>query len=61
MLLDNVSDARCWRSGLAAFVKSDFGLYGVVGGMMVVVLMAFAMGQVRGGIAAGMNVRQAYK
>ena len=45
----------------AAVGKSEFGLYDAVGGMMVVVLMAFAMGQVRGGIAAGMNVRQAYK
>ena len=32
--------------------KSEFGLYGVVGGMMVVVLLAFAMRRGHGGIAA---------
>ena len=52
MLLDNVSDARCWRSGLAAEGKSEFGLIGVVGGMMVIELLAGKMRLVRGGIAA---------
>ena len=40
--------------------KSEFGVCGVVGGMMVVVLLAFAMRRVRGGIAAVMDVRQTY-
>ena len=29
-------------------MKSDFGLHGVVGGMTVIVLLAFAMRQSRG-------------
>ena len=32
----------------AAVGKSEFGLYGVVGGMTVIVLLAFAMRQSRG-------------
>ena len=31
-----------------ALGKTDFGLYGVVGGMMVIALLAFTMRQVRG-------------
>ena len=31
---------------LAALGKTDFGLYGVVGGMMVIALLAFTMRQV---------------
>ena len=38
---------------LAAFVKSDFGLYGVVGGMMVIELLAGTMRLDRGRFAAG--------
>ena len=37
---------------LAAVGKMDFGLYGVVGGMTVMALLAFTMRPVRGGIAA---------
>ena len=33
---------------LAALGKTDFGLYGVVGGMMVIALLAFTMRLVRG-------------
>ena len=36
----------------AALVKTDFGLYGVVGGMMVIALLAFTMRPVRGRNAA---------
>ena len=32
--------------------KSEAGLYGVVGGMMVIVLLAFTMILVRGGVTA---------
>ena len=61
MLLDNVSDARCWRSGLAAEGKSEFGLIGVVGGMMVIELLAGTMRRGRGGIAAVEDdIRQTY-
>ena len=42
---------------LAAFVKSDFGLYGVVGGMMVSELLAGTMRLERGGIAASVSDR----
>ena len=44
--------ARCWRSGLAAAEKSEFGVCGVVGGKMVIELLAGAMRSVRGRIAA---------
>ena len=33
---------------LAALGKADFGLYGVVGGMMVIALLAFTMRLLRG-------------
>ena len=39
---------------VAALGKSELGWCGVVGGMMVVVLLAFAMRLVRDGIAAEM-------
>lgn len=45
---------------VAALVKSEFGLYGVIGGMMVVVVLAYPMRLARGEIVAGMNVRQTY-
>ena len=32
--------------------KTDFGSYGVVGGMTVIVMLAYIMRKVRGGIAA---------
>lgn len=32
--------------------KSEFGLYGVAGGMTVIELLAYTMRSVRGGIAA---------
>ena len=38
---------------LAALGKTDFGVSGVVGGMMVIELLAGAMRLERGGIAAG--------
>mgnify|MGYP003302429131 CR=1 FL=1 len=37
---------------LAAAEKSEFGVCGVVGGMMVIELLAYTMRSVRGGIAA---------
>ena len=37
---------------LAALGKTDFGLYGVVGGMMVIALLAFTRRQVRARLAA---------
>ena len=40
------------RWALAAVGKSEFGLYGVVGGMAVIELLACAMRSVRGRIAA---------
>ena len=40
--------------------KSEFGVCGVVGGMMVVELLAGTMRLVRGGIAAVEDMRQAY-
>ena len=40
---------------LAALGKTDFGLYGIVGGMMVVVVVAFAMRLACGGSAAAMR------
>ena len=45
---------------VAALVKSEFGLYGVIGGMMVVVVLAYPMRLARGEIVSGMNVRQTY-
>ena len=36
------------RWGVAALGKTEFGLYGVGGGMMVITLLAFTMRQVRG-------------
>ena len=38
--------------GLSALGTSEFGLYGVVGGKMVIELLAGTMRLVRGGIAA---------
>ena len=40
--------------------KSEFGLCGVVGGMMVIELLAGTMRLDRGGIAAVEDMRQAY-
>ena len=37
---------------MRAVVKSEFGLYGVVGGMMVIELLAGTMRLERGGIVA---------
>lgn len=48
------------RGGIAAAGKSEFGLCGVVGGMAVIVMLAYTMRFVRGRIAAVMNVRQTY-
>ena len=45
------SDCRCV---LAAAGKSEFGLYGVVGGMTMIELLASGMRQMRGGIVAVM-------
>ena len=45
---------------LAALGKSEFGLGSVVGGMIVVVLLPFAMRLSRGRIAAVEDMRQAY-
>ena len=45
------------RGGLAALGKTDFGLYGVVGGMMMAALLA-EMRMVRGTSAAVLNARQ---
>ena len=39
--------------------KSEFGVCGVVGGMMGIEMLAGTMRRGRGGIAAEMNVRQA--
>ena len=46
----------CWP----AFGKSELGLCGVVGGMMVIELLAGAMRRGRGRIAAVEDMRQAY-
>ena len=51
------SDCRCV---LAAAGKSEFGLIGVVGGMTVIVMLAYTMRLLRGGIAAVEDMRQAY-
>ena len=45
---------------LAALGKTDFGLYGVVGGMTVIVMLAYTMRLLRGGISAVEDMRQAY-
>lgn len=42
---------------LAALGKTDFGLYGVIGGMTVIALLAYTMWSVRGRIAAVGDVR----
>ena len=39
---------------LAALGKTDFGLYGVVGGMTVIVMLAYTMRLVHGGIGVGL-------
>ncbi len=44
----------------AAAEKSEFGVCGMVGGMMVIELLAGKMRLDRGGIAAVMNARQTY-
>ena len=48
------------RRVLAALGKTDFGLYGVVGGMMVIALLAFTMRLVCGGstVASNLSMRQ---
>ena len=43
-----IQDWTSCRWVLAALGKTDFGLYGVVGGMMVIALLAFTMRPVRG-------------
>ena len=45
---------------LAALGKSEPGLYGVVGGITVIVMLAYTMRLLRGGIAAVEDMRQAY-
>ena len=45
---------------LQALGQVDFGLYGLVGGLTVVVLATISMKLVRDRIAAVMNVRQTY-
>ena len=45
---------------VAALGKSEFGVCGVVGGMMVIELLAGTMRRGRGGIAAVEDMRQAY-
>jgi len=46
---------------MRAVVKSEFGLYGVVGGMTVIELLAGTMRRGRGGIVAGeYDMRQTY-
>ena len=44
--------AGCWRCGRSAVGKSEFGVCGVVGGKMVIELLAGTMRLERGGIAA---------
>ena len=51
---------RNCRWVLAALGKTDFGLYGVVGGMTVIVMLAYTMRLLRGGISAVEDMRQAY-
>jgi len=46
--------------GLSALGKSEFGLCGVVGGKMVIELLAGTMRRGRGGIAAVEDMRQTY-
>ena len=41
----------CGRCVLAAVAKSEFGVYGVVGGMTVITLLAYTLRSVRGGSA----------
>lgn len=45
---------------MSAAEKSEFGVCGVVGGMAVIVMLAYTMRLVRGRIAAVINVRQTY-
>lgn len=45
---------------LPAAEKSEGGLDGVVGGMTVIVMLAYTMRLLRGGIAAVEDMRQAY-
>ncbi len=45
---------------LSAAGKSEGGLDGVVGGMTVIVMLAYTMRLLRGGIAAVEDMRQAY-
>ena len=45
--------AGCWRCGRSAVGKSEFGVCGVVGGMMAIEMLAGAMRRGRGWIAAG--------
>ena len=53
--------AGCWRIGRSAAEKSDFELCGVVGGKMVIELLAGAMRRGRGRIAAVEDdMRQTY-
>ena len=53
--------AWCWRSGLLVVGKSEFGVCGVVGGMMVIELLAGTMRRRRGRIAAVEDdMRQTY-
>ena len=47
-----IQDWTSCRWVLAALGKSEFGLIGVVGGMTVIVLLAYTMRSVRGRIAA---------
>ena len=49
MLVCGVFISRC---ALAALVKSEFGLYSVIGVMTVIVMLAYTMMLVRGRIAA---------
>ena len=53
--------ARCWRCGRSAAGKSEFGVCGVVGGMMVIEMLAGNMRRGRGGIVAVEDdMRQTY-
>ena len=48
-----IQDWTSCRWVSAAVGKSEFGLYGVVGGMTVIATLAYAMRQMRRGIGAG--------
>ena len=45
---------------MAALVKSEFGLYSVIGVMTMMMLLAYTMIMLDDGIVAIMNVRQTY-